>query len=393
MITTESLPQKSWVSQLFRYLLLPLSACLLLIGLHFASGLPFVKKYLTIHQIDIINNILLAVFLIVFYRIIIKLNAFIIYQFKKIAVEKELIITESILELLNNSLKMVYLILLVNISLPYFSISEKYTFLAQKSTSVLLIVMVTWMVLKIADIMEKIANRKYQLTKTKEWDSKRILTQFTLIKRISIVIIIVLATFTILALFDRAKELGMTLLASAGIIAAIGSFAAQNTLSNMFAGIQIAISQCIKIDDSVFVENEFGTVEDINLTYVIIKLWDLRRIVIPISYFVQKPFQNWTYHSRDLSGIVTLHVDFSLPLDETRSKYFEFLNASSQWDKRVGALQVADINPSTMELRLTMSAANSSQLWDLRCDIREKMIKFIRSNFPDGLPKTRYAQQ
>ncbi|MDH5656205.1 MAG: mechanosensitive ion channel family protein, partial [Spirochaetia bacterium] len=179
------------------------------------------------------------------------------------------------------------------------------------------------------------------------------------------------------------------ILASAGIMGIIAGLAAQKSISALFAGIQIAITQPFRIDDVVIVEGEWGRIEEITLTYVVVKIWDERRLVLPITYFLEKPFQNWTRTTSDLLGTVFIYADYSIPVQIIRSRLEEFLKKSKLWDGRVCSLQVTNLKDSTVELRALMSSRDASDSWDLRCEIREKLLEYIQKEFPEKLPKIR----
>jgi small-conductance mechanosensitive channel len=189
--------------------------------------------------------------------------------------------------------------------------------------------------------------------------------------------------------FDRIRHVGVSILASAGMIGIILGFAAQRSIATLFAGLQIALTQPIRIDDAVIVEGEWGRVEEITLTYVVIKIWDLRRLVVPVTYFLEKPFQNWTRVSANLLGTVFLYVDYSVPVDEVRRELQAILKVSALWDGQVGGVQVTNSSERTLELRLLMSAADSSKIFDLRCEVREKVLAFLQQNHPGSLPRVR----
>jgi hypothetical protein len=189
--------------------------------------------------------------------------------------------------------------------------------------------------------------------------------------------------------FPAIRHIGESLLASAGLAALIAGFAARSTLTNLAAGIQIAFTQPIRLGDAVIVEGEYGWIEEINITYVVMRIWDLRRLVIPISYFSEKPFQNWTRNTADLLGTVFLYTDYSLPVDPVRKELQRILESTKLWDGKVWGLQVTNATDRTMELRALMSASDSSTAWDLRCYVREKLILFLQQQFPQCLPKTR----
>jgi small-conductance mechanosensitive channel len=214
-------------------------------------------------------------------------------------------------------------------------------------------------------------------------------TQLTVLVRIAMVIGIVLAGGGILMTFDKIRHIGMSILASAGILGIIIGFAAQRSLGTLIAGLQIALTQPIRLDDLVVVEGETGVIEELTLTYVVIKIWDLRRLVVPVTYFLEKPFQNLTRLSANLLGTVFFHVDYKFPVDELRRALHDILSASDNWDKQVWGLQVTNTGERAIELRALMSAADASTLWNLRCEVREKLLAFIRENHSECLPRVR----
>jgi len=214
-------------------------------------------------------------------------------------------------------------------------------------------------------------------------------TQMTVLVRITLVIGVVIAGGGILMTFDKIRHIGMSILASAGILGMIIGFAAQRSLATLIAGFQIALTQPIRLDDVVIVEGEWGVIEELNLTYVVIRIWDLRRLVVPVTYFLEKPFQNWTRLSANLLGTVLLYVDYLLPVEELRQALHEILLSSDNWDGKVWELQVTNASEHTIELRALMSAADAPTTWNLRCEVREKLLAFIREKHPDCLPRVR----
>ena len=219
--------------------------------------------------------------------------------------------------------------------------------------------------------------------------ARRIYTQIKVIENIIVSVIVLLTAASILMSFESVRRIGTSLLASAGVLGIVLGFAAQKTLGNFIAGIQIALAQPIRLDDVVIVENEWGWIEEITLTYVVVRIWDLRRLVIPISYFVEKPFQNWTRTSADILGSVFLYADYTVPVDKIREELTRILENSSYWDKKVNVFQVTNASENTVELRALMSAADSPTAWNLRCEVREKLLLFLQKNYPESLPKTR----
>ena len=214
-------------------------------------------------------------------------------------------------------------------------------------------------------------------------------TKLNILLKISTVIVTIIGTSFALITFPKIQQIGISVLASAGMAGVILGLAAQKSLGNLLAGIQIAFTQPIKIDDVVFIENEFGYIEEITLTYVVIRIWDQRRLVLPITYFIEKTFQNWTRTSAELIGSIFIHVDYETPLDNIRKALDNILEKTNLWDGKVKSLVVTDTTPQTMEVRVLVSATNSSKLWDLRCYVREQLITFLQKHHPNSLPKTR----
>jgi small-conductance mechanosensitive channel len=248
-----------------------------------------------------------------------------------------------------------------------------------------------WLLVGIIFIIRDLVLSRYQLDVKDNLEARRVYTQIRVIQRILIVIILFVTLAIMLLTFDKVRQIGVSLLASAGILGIILGFAAQKTLGNLLAGIQIAIAQPIRLDDVVIVENEWGWIEEITLTYVVMRIWDLRRLIIPISYFIEKPFQNWTRISADLLGTVYLYADYTIPVEAVRQELFRILEKSEFWDGKVKGLQVTDTTDRIVELRALMSAADSPTAWNLRCDVREKLLTFIQKNYPENLPQTRVS--
>ncbi len=215
------------------------------------------------------------------------------------------------------------------------------------------------------------------------------LTQIQLLQRITVAAIVVIAAAWILSLFPVVEGLGTTLFASAGIAGIVIGIAARPTLSNLIAGIQIALTKSIRIYDAVVVEGEWGWVEEITMTHVVVRIWDWRRLVVPISYFVEKPFENWTRPTAHLLGEVFIHADYTLPIDPLREEFLRILQSTDLWDGKSHVLQVTDATERTIQIRALMSASNSPRAFDLRCHVREQLIRFIQQSYPKSLPRVR----
>jgi len=219
--------------------------------------------------------------------------------------------------------------------------------------------------------------------------ARKHVTQVRVFKRVIDTLIVLIAVSTALMTFDSVKQYGLSLFASAGAAGLIVGLAARPLLSNLIAGVQIAITQPIRIQDAVIIENEWGWVEDIASTYVVIRLWDWRRLVVPLSYFIERPFQNWTRDTQSLIGSIALHVDYNSDVSRIRRRLEQAVRESKLWDGAVVNLQVVESHPRTIELRALVSARTAPQSWDLRCEIREKLLSFIREQMPEALPRER----
>jgi small-conductance mechanosensitive channel len=219
--------------------------------------------------------------------------------------------------------------------------------------------------------------------------ARKHITQVRVLRRVAQTLVIIVTVAAALMTFDAVRQYGVSLIASAGAAGIVVGLAARPLLTNLIAGIQIAITQPIRIGDAVIVENEWGWVEEITGTYVVIKVWDWRRLVVPLSYFLDKPFQNWTLQGTDLIGSVFLWVDYTVPVAHVRSKLEEVARSSKLWSGEVVNLQVVETNEQAVQLRALVSARTSEQAWDLRCDVREKLIVFLQETYPTALPKQR----
>jgi len=251
------------------------------------------------------------------------------------------------------------------------------------------IAVITWLFVNMTLAGRDMVMRRYDITILDNLRARAVHTQIMVIVRIIIVIIVIISMSTMLMTFDKIRQVGMSILASAGIIGIIIGFAAQRSIGTIFAGLQIAITQPIRIGDVVVVEGEWGWIEEITLTYVVIKTWDQRRLIVPVTQLLEKSFQNWTRTSSEIMGIVYLYVDYTVPVEAIRGKLHEILEGSDKWDKRAWGLQVTNSTERVLELRALMSAVDSSKLWDLRCEVREKLLTFLQADYPESLPKVR----
>ncbi|MHB8604936.1 MAG: mechanosensitive ion channel family protein [Thermoplasmatota archaeon] len=248
-----------------------------------------------------------------------------------------------------------------------------------------------WLSIRTFDVAKVLLLERYRIDVPDNLRARQVQTQFAVLRTIVVIVIVIVALGAMLLTFDSVRELGVGLLASAGIAGIIVAMAAQPLLGNILASLQIALTEPIRIDDVVIIGGEWGWIEEITLTYVVVRIWDLRRLVVPISEFTQKAFQNWTRVSADLIGSVILYVDYSVPVAAVRKEVQAALEASPLWDRKVWNLQVTDTTEHTMQLRALMSARNSGEAWDLRCAVRERLVDFLQREYPGALPRTRVA--
>lgn len=280
-------------------------------------------------------------------------------------------------------------VLMLNIVVPFLPISTYYLTPLNKLLEILLVVTFSNLLIYSVRIFEDFVYNSYDPNNTDNLKERKIRTQLQFIRKIVVTIIVIVGASIVLLSFDNVRKIGAGLLTGVGVGGIIIGFAAQKSLSNFLAGFQIAFTQPIRIDDVLVVEGEWGKVEEITLTYVVLHIWDQRRLILPINYFIEKPFQNWTRTTSQILGTVFLYMDYAIPVDILRAELTRLLNASELWDKRVGILQVTDAKEHTLELRALVSAKNSSNAFDLRCYIRENLIKFIKENSPESLPVNR----
>ncbi|MBN1612043.1 MAG: mechanosensitive ion channel [Polyangiaceae bacterium] len=280
-------------------------------------------------------------------------------------------------------------VLAMTLLLPLLSLPQQFKDATQHALLVLVIVVTGWTAFRAVRVIEELLVHRHRIDTADNLSARALQTQVGAFRNIAGFVIIVLTLAFVLLTFERVRELGAGLLASAGIAGIVLGFAAQRGIATVLAGIQIAISQPIRVDDVVIIEGEWGRIEEINLTYVVVRIWDLRRLIVPVTHFLDRPFQNWTRVSAEILGTVELRVDFSVPIDEVRAELKRLLDESKLWDGKVWGLQVTDSSETTMTLRPLMSARNASDAWDLRCHVREKLIEYVRTRYPAALPRVR----
>ncbi|WP_373395624.1 mechanosensitive ion channel family protein [Algoriphagus halophilus] len=259
--------------------------------------------------------------------------------------------------------------------------------------TVLIISGFTWCFLVGMQIVKTMFLKQYDISQEDNLRARKVYTQINILVKIANFIIILFSIGLVLLSFESVRKVGVGFFASAGVAGIIIGFSAQKAIGTLIAGIQIAFTQPFRLEDAVVVEGEWGWIEEINLNYIVVRIWDLRRLVLPTTYFLETPFQNWTRTSGDLLGSVFLYTDYTIPFNELRKELDRILETTDLWDKKVKVLQVSDTNEHTVETRILVSAKNSPIAWDLRVYVREKMIEFIQKNYPECLPKTRVLME
>jgi len=302
----------------------------------------------------------------------------------------DFILIKSIIKHLRHPVGVFIPLLLLNFSLALMQMPPVYRIPLDKALEIALTITFALILVRTINVLEDYFYFKYDLNKENNLKERKIRTQLQFVRKFIVSLIILITAAIILLSFESMRKIGAGLLTGVGIGGIIIGFAAQKSLGNLLAGFQIAFTQPIRIDDVLIVEGEWGKVEEITLTYVVVNIWDQRRLILPITYFIEKPFQNWTRVSADLLGTVFLYLDYTIPIEPLREEMTRLLAANPLWDKRVNVVQVTDsTKDGSIEVRFLMSASNSSRAFDLRCNIREAMIAFIQNNYPESLPKKR----
>ncbi|MFD1768845.1 mechanosensitive ion channel family protein [Sphingobacterium suaedae] len=276
-----------------------------------------------------------------------------------------------------------------NSMLPLTRFNPPTSVTVSKIVEILLIGMFALLIIRSIKVFEDYLYHRFDVNKENNLRERKVRTQIVFIRKLLITIIVLVTLAIILLSFENMRKIGAGLLTGVGVGGIIIGFAAQKSLGNLLAGFQIAFTQPIRMDDVLVVEGEWGKVEEINLTYVVVNIWDKRRLVLPINYFIEKPFQNWTRTTAEILGTVFIYIDFNIPVNELRQKFMTLVEGHPLWDGKVSVLQVTDLREHTMEIRCLVSCRNAGQAFDLRCFIREQMIDYIRTTYPESLSLTR----
>jgi small-conductance mechanosensitive channel len=252
-----------------------------------------------------------------------------------------------------------------------------------------LIAALAWLAILFIEVTKDILTARYRIDVDDNLVARRVQTQFQMVHRMAVILVTVIAVAVGLMTFPDIKHIGVSMLASAGVASLVIGMAMKDTLANLIAGAQIAFSQPFRMGDVVVIDGEWGWIEEIGMMYVVVRCWDLRRLVLPVSYFLTNAFQNWTRNSADLLAYSYIYTDYTTPVEAVREELKRILESTPMWKGQVCALQVSDMDHYTLQLRALMDVRNGSDAWDLRCLVRERLIEFLQKNYPGSLPRYR----
>ncbi|HEX4264046.1 MAG TPA: mechanosensitive ion channel domain-containing protein [Verrucomicrobiae bacterium] len=376
-----------WRLRLFTACSKPLYFLIWLYGLYFASTLLLLKLPLDAASLQpLLDKLLDAGVVALLCWAFIRLTRILEARFAEWAAKSESKLDDALVPLAGKVSRVAVPVIAIILALPILGLPPAYSGLVSKASSLLIIGSISWALFQGVNAMEDFVIGKYDISVADNLQARKVHTQVKVISKTVYFIIGIFTVASALMMFDEVRRVGTSILASAGVLGLIIGFAAQKTIANLFAGFQLAMTQPIRLDDVVIVESEWGRVEEITLTYVIVHIWDDRRLVLPLSYFIEKPFQNWTRVSASLLGSVFLWVDFTLPVAELRRVTQRIVESCGDWDRRFWNFQVTDASERAMQIRILATAADSGKAWNLRCEIREKLIEAVQR---EHLPRLR----
>lgn len=259
--------------------------------------------------------------------------------------------------------------------------------------TILLIAGVGWLVVAFAFVVEDLLLARYRVDVADNRHARRVRTQVMVVRRLAVAAIAVVTLGLMLITFPQARTFGTSLLASAGVVGIVAGLAAQTALANVFAGVQLAFTDALRVDDVVVVQGQWGRIEEITMTYVVVHIWDDRRLILPSTWFTSQPFENWTRTTAAVLGAVELDLDWSVPVEELRRRMHAVLEGTDLWDGRVAVLQVTDAVNSFVRVRALVSGVDGPTVFDLRCHVREELVTWLRREHPDALPRVRTQAQ
>lgn len=360
-------------------------AGLLFIALSYSDDfiLPLAKWRNLFNLTDMIGNILIVFGLVTFFY---KLIALTCWHYEKKLDNKS--VAAIVLSSLRKGLRIISLLIALNIIISLISPSKFYLILSNNIINTIIIGSIGWIAIQILYTFEAVLYQNMIKLKYQEsFRGKALYTKMHIIRNVATVAIIVITIAAVLMSFSSVRNIGISLLASAGFLTAIAGLAAQKTLFSLFSGLQIALSQPIKLGDTVVIEDTTGTIEEITFTFVTLKLSDRRRMIFPINYFLEKPFENWSQDISSLRSSISFNIDFMMPLEPLRKELDNILEQSTYWDGTLKKLQVSKLSDRSVEIKIQISAQTADNLSDLRAEVQEKMLEFIQKKFPNYFPK------
>lgn len=316
-------------------------------------------------------------------------SALVMRALKRWSTRTDTIIDDAIAKHVHRPLRWLGPIIALNLARPLMTLPKGPMEFLRHTLLILMICGFGWVALKFVRVVEEVVTHRFDINASDNLHARAVYTQMRGFRNIVSFLVVMLTIAFVLMTFERVRQLGAGLLASAGVAGIVLGFAAQKSIATVLAGIQIALTQPIRVEDVVIVDGEWGTIEEITLTYVVVRIWDMRRLIVPIGHFIDKPFQNWTRVSAELLGTVNLYLDYSVPVDAIRDECKRILDESDYWDGKTWGVQVTDATDRTMTVRPLMSGKNSGDIWNLRCEVREKLIRFVQQNYPGALPRFR----
>ncbi len=285
--------------------------------------------------------------------------------------------------------RLTFVIIALGLVLPAVPLGAQGSGMLGRALLLTATIAIGWLSLIALKLASDLYLTRYQSETTDIVVSRKHITQVRVLHRAAATLVVIVTVCAALMTFDAVREFGVSLFASAGVASIVVGLAARPVLSNLLAGVTLAITQPIRIEDSVYVEGEFGTIEEIGSAYVLIKIWDKRRMLVPLTYFLEKPFQNWTRQGTALMGTAMFYLDYTAPVERIRTKIKDVVTASPLWDGETLTVQVTDIKPDTIELRVVVGAPTPSACFELRTIVRERVIDFLQREIPHALPRRR----
>ncbi|HVB56421.1 MAG TPA: mechanosensitive ion channel family protein [Candidatus Acidoferrales bacterium] len=311
------------------------------------------------------------------------------FVLKRLARRKGDVVVNSLVRHAQGPSRLILPLLGLLVALPTVPLPPKILTPLEHIVGLGLIASIAWLIILFSQVLSDILAARYRVDVPDNLVARRIQTQFVMIHRVVVILVVVLTISFMLMTIPAIKHIGVSLLASAGLIGLVVGMAMKPTLSSLIAGVQVALTQPIRLEDVVVVEGEWGWIEEIGTTYVVVRIWDLRRLILPLSYFIEHPFQNWTRTSAELLGYVYLYVDYTVPVDEVRSELRRICESSKLWKGKVCEVQASDATEHTVQLRALVDVRNSDDGWNLRCLVRERLLQFLQEKYPGSLPRTR----